>query len=83
MSYSDDSLQKKLSALNETQECIVTVAEWIIFHKRHADRQAQLWLSKIRDSSPNKKLSLIYLANEVVQQSKARRKEDFLIAFSP
>ncbi|KAI5283948.1 hypothetical protein KEM54_001703 [Ascosphaera aggregata] len=83
MSYSDDSLQKKLSALNETQECIVTVAEWIIFHKRQADRQAQLWLARIRDSNPHKKLSLIYLANEVVQQSKARRKEDFLIAFSP
>lgn len=26
---------------------------------------------------------MIYLANEVAQQSKARRKDDFLIAFSP
>ena len=26
---------------------------------------------------------MVYLANEVAQQSKARRKDDFLIAFSP
>ncbi|EED14945.1 DUF618 domain protein [Talaromyces stipitatus ATCC 10500] len=80
MAYNDDSVKAKLSALNETQEGIVTVAQWVI---RHADRTVQLWLQKLRDSPANKKLNLIYLANEVAQQSKARRKDDFIIAFSP
>ncbi|KAK5627278.1 hypothetical protein RRF57_002993 [Xylaria bambusicola] len=46
-------------------------------------RTAQLWLQKLKDSSSHKRLSLIYLANEVAQQSKARRKEEFLVSFSP
>ncbi|KAI5297404.1 hypothetical protein KEM56_004843, partial [Ascosphaera pollenicola] len=83
MSYTDEIVRAKLSALNETQESIVTAAQWIMFHRRHADDTAQLWLEKIRSSNAPKKLNLVYLANEVVQQSKAREKEDFLIAFSP
>ncbi|KAJ5168972.1 uncharacterized protein N7482_004566 [Penicillium canariense] len=83
MAYTDDAVKAKLSALNETQESIVTVAQWVMFHRRHAERTAQIWLQKIRDSPPPKRLNLIYLANEVAQQSKARGKEDFLIAFSP
>ena len=82
MAYTDDSVKAKLSALNETQESIVTVAQWIMFHRywyplqmglymltametrrRHADRTAQLWLQKIKDSAQGKRLNLIYLAN--------------------
>jgi regulator of Ty1 transposition protein 103 len=33
MAYSDDAVQAKLSALNETQDAIVGVAQWIMFHK--------------------------------------------------
>ncbi|KAL9104610.1 MAG: hypothetical protein Q9163_000475 [Psora crenata] len=83
MAYTDDAVKAKLSALNETQESIVTVAQWVMFHRRHADRTATLWLQRLKDSGSNKRLNLIYLANEVAQQSKARRKDDFLIAFSP
>ncbi|KAH7348916.1 RNA polymerase II-binding domain-containing protein [Rhexocercosporidium sp. MPI-PUGE-AT-0058] len=83
MAYNDDAVLAKLSALNETQESIVTVAQWVMFHRRHADRTGQLWLQRLKDSGSNKRLNLIYLANEVAQQSKARRKDDFLVAFSP
>ncbi|MCJ1321930.1 hypothetical protein MMC15_007275 [Xylographa vitiligo] len=83
MAYTDDQVRAKLSALNETQESIVTVAQWIMFHRRHADRTGQLWLQRLKDSGVGKRLNLIYLANEVAQQSKARKKDDFLIAFSP
>ncbi|KAJ5090218.1 hypothetical protein N7532_008902 [Penicillium argentinense] len=83
MAYTDDSVKAKLSALNETQESIVTVAQWVMFHRRHAERTAQIWLQKVRDSPAPKRLNLLYLANEVAQQSKARNREEFLIAFSP
>jgi len=33
MAYSDDTVLSKLSALNETQEGIVTAANWILFHR--------------------------------------------------
>ncbi|KAI4203103.1 MAG: hypothetical protein LQ350_002151 [Teloschistes chrysophthalmus] len=83
MAYNDDAVRAKLSSLNESQDSISTVAQWIIFHRRHANRTCTLWLERLREAPGNKRLTLIYLANEVVQQSKLRRKEDFVVAFSP
>ncbi|KAI1771810.1 DUF618-domain-containing protein [Hypoxylon cercidicola] len=83
MSYTDDAVLSKLSALSETSDSIVSVGQWIMFHRRHADRTVQLWLQRLKDSTSHKRLNLIYLANEVAQQTKARRREDFVVAFSP
>ncbi|KAF2114030.1 RNA polymerase II-binding domain-containing protein [Lophiotrema nucula] len=83
MAFTDDAVRAKLSSLNETQDSIVTVSQWIMFHRRHADRTAQLWLQRIKESTPSKKLTLIYLANEIVQQSKIRKKDEFVRAYDP
>ncbi|KAI4252261.1 MAG: hypothetical protein LQ352_004393 [Teloschistes flavicans] len=83
MAYNDDAVKARLSSLNESHESIATVAQWVIFHRRHADRTCVLWLERLRETPINRRLTLIYLANEVVQQSKIRRKEDFIGAFSP
>jgi len=83
MAFSDDAVRAKLSTLSETQDSIVSVSSWIMFYRRHADRTAQLWLEKLKDSNSSKKLNLIYLANEIMQGAKARKKDDFLLAFMP
>ncbi|KAI7497919.1 DUF618-domain-containing protein [Hortaea werneckii] len=83
MAYSPDAVRAKLSSLNETQDSIVANAQWIMFHRRHAPSTANIWLERLQASPPNKRLVLIYLANEVVQQSRARGKQDFLLAFEP
>ncbi|CAK7217947.1 hypothetical protein SBRCBS47491_003338 [Sporothrix bragantina] len=83
MAYTDDAVLAKLSALNETHDSIATAAQWIMFHRRHAERTVQLWFQRLKDSPSPKRLNLIYLANEVTQQSKARHKEDFVVAFAP
>ncbi|KAF4997598.1 hypothetical protein FGRMN_3737 [Fusarium graminum] len=83
MAYNDDSVLARLSSLNESHDSIATAAQWIMFHRRHADRTVQLWMQRLKDSSSTKRLSLIYLANEVAQQSKIRHKDDFIIAFAP
>ncbi|KAF2822864.1 DUF618-domain-containing protein [Ophiobolus disseminans] len=83
MAFTEDSLKAKLSSLNETQEAISTVGQWILFHRRHADRIAQVWFERVSSSTPSKKLVLIYLANEITQTSKMRKKEEFLRAFEP
>jgi hypothetical protein len=33
MAYTDDAVKAKLSALNDSQESIVTVAQWVMFHR--------------------------------------------------
>ncbi|KAF3924861.1 hypothetical protein ABW21_db0204837 [Orbilia brochopaga] len=83
MSLSDETVFSKLNSLNETQEGIVSIAQWVMFHRRHAKRFAQLWFQRLKESSAPRKLNLVYLVNEVVQQMKARKKEEFGIAFSP
>lgn len=55
----------------------------LIPYRRHADRTAALWLNRLQEASTSKRLNLVYLANEVVQQSRARSKTDFLLAFEP
>ncbi|WPH03162.1 upf0400 protein [Acrodontium crateriforme] len=83
MAYSDDAVQAKLNSLNESQDSIVANAQWIMFHRRHADRTAGIWLTRMQEATMPKRLNLIYLANEVVQQSRARGKQDFMVAFEP
>ncbi|TKA21796.1 hypothetical protein B0A50_08726 [Salinomyces thailandicus] len=83
MAYSADAVRAKLASLNETQDSIVANAQWIMFHRRHADATANLWLERLHASPAHKRLVLVYLANEVVQQSRARGKPDFLNAFEP
>ncbi|EUC49558.1 hypothetical protein COCMIDRAFT_84094 [Bipolaris oryzae ATCC 44560] len=83
MAFTEDSLKAKLSSLNETQDAISTVGQWILFHRRHAERIAAVWLQRMKESTPNKKLVLIYLANEITQTSKMRKKEEFLKAYEP
>ncbi|KAF2469267.1 DUF618-domain-containing protein [Lindgomyces ingoldianus] len=83
MAFTDDGVKAKLSALNETQESIVTCSQWIMFHRRHADRIALIWLQRVKETPPNKKLNLVYLCNEIVQQGRIRKKPEFLEAYSP
>ncbi|KAJ4290287.1 hypothetical protein N0V90_010503 [Kalmusia sp. IMI 367209] len=83
MAFTEDSLKAKLSSLNETQDSISSVGQWILFHRRHAEKIAHLWSQRVKDSTPNKKLTLVYLANEIIQQSKIRKKDEFLKAFDP
>lgn len=84
MAYNDDAVKAKLTSLNESQDSIVTVAQWIMFHRRHAVQTARLWLHTLQESpSASRRLNLLYLANEVVQQSRARGKLDFKVAFEP
>lgn len=83
MAYNDEALKAKLSTLNETQESIVSVSQWITFHRRHADRIAQVWHARLRDVPPAKRLNFIYLVNDIVQNAKARKRPEFPNAFSP
>lgn len=81
MAYDREIVLSKLSSLVDTQESIVTTSQWIMFHRRQAKQTADLWLQRLRDTPLHKRLTLIYLVNEVVQQSKARGKKEFVDAF--
>ncbi|CCX15843.1 Similar to UPF0400 protein C337.03; acc. no. O74814 [Pyronema omphalodes CBS 100304] len=81
-SYNDETVRAKLSALNDSQDSIVAVAQWVMFHRRQAKRSTELWFERLKESSPHRKLMLIYLANEIVQQSKVKNRVEFGNAFT-
>jgi len=82
MSFSEDKLLDKLNSLEETQDSIVSTSQWVLFHYRHAERIAPEWEKYLAKAPIQKKLAIIYLANDVVQQSRAKRKTEFINAFA-
>ncbi|KAL2312671.1 RNA polymerase II transcription termination factor [Schizosaccharomyces pombe] len=83
MALTPDTVSSKLATLNETQESITGIAHWVMFHKRYADEIVQIWLEALYESSSNKKLLLLYLLNEVVQQSRVKKISEYIDAVSP
>lgn len=82
MSFNPDILKSKLAALNETQESVTSLSQWIMFHKRHAATSAEVWAEYVAEAPVKSKLALVYLANDVVQQAKSRKKDEFVQAFA-
>ncbi|CCH44537.1 Laminin subunit beta-4 [Wickerhamomyces ciferrii] len=81
MSFSEQILNNKFDALEESQDSIVSTSQWVLFHYRYAERIANEWERYINKAPIPKKLPLLYICNEVVQQSRAKRKTEFIDAF--
>lgn len=79
MSFNTDLLRTRLASSTEVADSITSTAHWILFHKRHASSIAEQWAEAI--TSDENKLPEIYIANEVIQQSKIKRKTEFVEAF--
>lgn len=86
MSFSPEVYRKKLQALQDTQESIVSISQWLLFHHRHSKELCDIWAQYILSEDPaidlKKKLSLLYLCNDVVQQARHKRKPEFIEQFS-
>lgn len=86
MSFSRENFTKKLSSLQETQDSIVSISQWALFHHRNSKEIAEVWsdytLSKSVEKTSGKRLSLLYLCNDVVQQARHKRKSEFIREFA-
>ncbi|XP_071814548.1 regulation of nuclear pre-mRNA domain-containing protein 1B-like [Apostichopus japonicus] len=74
-SFSPEALTAKLNSLNNTAQSIQTVSLWLIHHRKHAKIIVKVWFSHLMKAKPSKKLIHIYLANDVVQNSKKKGPE--------
>ncbi|BFZ53527.1 hypothetical protein PYCC9005_000552 [Savitreella phatthalungensis] len=81
MSFNEEAVKAKLAAVDGTQESIMSIGQWLLFHRRHANAIVKCWHDGLAEASSNRKLNLIYLANEVAQQSKAKRRTEYPEAF--
>ncbi|XP_076470124.1 regulation of nuclear pre-mRNA domain-containing protein 1B-like isoform X2 [Babylonia areolata] len=74
-SFSDANLVKKLSELNNTQQSIQTLSLWLIHHRKHAGSIVKIWHRELSKARPSKRLTFVYLANDIIQNSKKKGPE--------
>lgn len=84
MSFSSEAFIKKLSGLQDTQESIVSISQWVLFHHRYSKECAKIWSTFVLYSSNSsaKRLNLLYLCNDVVQRARRKRKPEFINEFA-
>merc|ERR1711881_93839 len=74
-SFSDEALEKKLADLNNSQQSIQQLSLWLIHHRKHYNKTVAVWHKELVKTSNNRKLTFLYLANDVVQNSRKKAPE--------
>ncbi len=73
MSFSEGSLLKKFQELNNTQQSVQTLSLWLIHHRKHSEKIVKTWLKELINSNKcERKLTFIYLANDILQNSRKK-----------
>ncbi|KAM7384214.1 hypothetical protein PAMA_011518 [Pampus argenteus] len=80
--FSEAALEKKLSELSNSQQSVQTLSLWLIHHRKHSKTIVNVWFSELRKAQVSRKLTFLYLANDVIQNSK-RKGPEFTQDFAP
>lgn len=78
--FKEAILADKLAKLNSTQACIETLSHWCIFHRSNAEQVVATWKNQFDQSDMIHRIPLLWLANDILQNSKRNGKE-FVIEF--
>ncbi|CDP20800.1 unnamed protein product [Coffea canephora] len=78
--FTEEILAEKLSKLNSSQQCIETLSHWCIFHRTKAEQVVSTWDKQFHSSDMTHKVPLLYLANDILQNSK-RNGNEFVTGF--
>ena len=73
--FSEDMLEKKLAELNQSQQSIQGLSLWLIHHRKHHSKIVNVWYKELYKASNSRKLTFLYLANDVVQNSRKKAPE--------
>ncbi|CAN0066399.1 unnamed protein product [Lampetra planeri] len=73
--FSEAAFEKKLSELSNSQQSVQTLSLWLIHHRKHARTIARVWHGSLKNTKPSRKLTYLYLANDVIQNSKRKGPE--------
>lgn len=73
--FTETALVKKLLDLNPSQQSIQTLSLWLIHHRKHHANIVKSWFKELQKVPKNKKLTFMYLANDVIQNSKKKGPE--------
>ncbi|XP_072303595.1 regulation of nuclear pre-mRNA domain-containing protein 1A-like isoform X1 [Eucyclogobius newberryi] len=80
--FSEAALEKKLSELSNSQQSVQTLSLWLIHHRKHSKTIVNVWFNELKKAQVSRKLTFVYLANDVIQNSKKKGPE-FTQDFAP
>ncbi|KAF3833850.1 hypothetical protein F7725_025054 [Dissostichus mawsoni] len=80
--FSEAALEKKLSELSNSQQSVQTLSLWLIHHRKHSRTIVSVWINELKKAPLSRKLTFLYLANDVIQNSKKKGPE-FTQDFAP
>ncbi|XP_008786746.2 regulation of nuclear pre-mRNA domain-containing protein 1A-like [Phoenix dactylifera] len=78
--FNNQVLAEKLSKLNNSQQSIETLSHWCIFHRKKAKEVVETWEKLFNSSPKEQKVSFLYLANDILQNSR-RKGSEFVSEF--
>ncbi|XP_017779047.1 PREDICTED: regulation of nuclear pre-mRNA domain-containing protein 1B [Nicrophorus vespilloides] len=73
--FTESALIKKLADLNNSSQSIQTLSLWLIHHRKHYAQIVKIWLRELIKAKESKKLIMMYLANDVIQNSRKKGPE--------
>jgi len=79
--YSDAEFEKRLTELRDSQKEIQTLSTWLVQHRSHHKMIMRIWYKNFKQGHRNRKLTFMYLVNDVVQNSR-RKGPEFVKEFS-
>uniref|UniRef100_A0ACD5X7V1 Uncharacterized protein n=1 Tax=Avena sativa TaxID=4498 RepID=A0ACD5X7V1_AVESA len=71
-SFSEKGLAEKLNKLNSSAASIQTLSHWCVFHRKRARRIVDTWEKQFNNATKDKKVSFLYLSNDILQNSKRK-----------
>ncbi|KAI3666052.1 hypothetical protein L6452_44690 [Arctium lappa] len=73
--FNPQILVEKLAKLNSSQQSIETLSHWCIFHMNKAKQVVETWARQFRCSPRDQRLAFLYLANDILQNSRRKGSE--------
>lgn len=75
MEVNAQTLAEKFQKLTNTQVAIEGVSSYLLLYRKHAKSIVQVWDAEYYKSPNDKKLTLLYLANHVLQEGRKKGRE--------
>eukprot|EP00088_Acartia_fossae_P000201 TRINITY_DN10067_c1_g1_i1.p1 TRINITY_DN10067_c1_g1~~TRINITY_DN10067_c1_g1_i1.p1 ORF type:complete len:394 (-),score=94.22 TRINITY_DN10067_c1_g1_i1:588-1721(-) len=79
--YSDGEFERKLNDLRDSQKEIQSISAWLVHHRAHSRSIIKVWYKNFKSIQKARKLTFMYLANDVVQNSR-RKGQEYVKEFS-
>eukprot|EP00090_Calanus_glacialis_P036992 TRINITY_DN6332_c0_g1_i2.p1 TRINITY_DN6332_c0_g1~~TRINITY_DN6332_c0_g1_i2.p1 ORF type:complete len:376 (+),score=117.16 TRINITY_DN6332_c0_g1_i2:52-1128(+) len=73
--YTEAIFERKLIELRDSQKEIQSLSQYCVHNRQHCKSVVKVWYKNIKTTAVTRKLTAMYLANDVVQNSKKRGPE--------